>query len=268
MPCAGARSPASASSAPNAPRSSAEVDRLRRGADDRHAGRLEPPGQAERGLPAELHDDADHARPAGRAARAVLGVADLEHVLERERLEVEPVGGVVVGRHGLRVAVDHHGLVAGRRAAPSPRARTSSRTRCPARSGSARSRGSAPWAGPTARPRSPRRRTSSGTGSSRRTRPRRCRPSCRPAAARAGGAACAPRPRRRAPGAARRSAGRTARPAWPGAAAARRAPARRRSRPAGRPARRSGRRTTGRYRRTPPPPRPPMAPSRSARSTV
>ena len=31
-----------------------------------------------------------------------------------------------------------------------------------------------------ARPRSPRRRTSSGTASSRRTRPRRCRPSCRP----------------------------------------------------------------------------------------
>ena len=36
----------------------------------------------------------------------------LEHVLERQRLEVQPVGGVVVGRHGLRVAVDHDGLVA------------------------------------------------------------------------------------------------------------------------------------------------------------
>jgi hypothetical protein len=40
-------------------------------------------------------------------------VAHLEHVLERERLEVQPVGGVVVGRHGLGVAVDHDGLVAG-----------------------------------------------------------------------------------------------------------------------------------------------------------
>src|SRR5258708_32524632 len=28
--------------------------------------------------------------------------------LERERLEVEAVGGVVVGRYGFRVAVDHH----------------------------------------------------------------------------------------------------------------------------------------------------------------
>src|SRR5204863_7846098 len=34
-------------------------------------------------------------------------------VLGRERLEMEAVGGVVVGRHGFRVAVDHDGLVAG-----------------------------------------------------------------------------------------------------------------------------------------------------------
>ena len=37
---------------------------------------------------------------------------DLEHVLERQRLEVQAVGGVVVGRDGLRIAVDHDGLVA------------------------------------------------------------------------------------------------------------------------------------------------------------
>ena len=41
--------------------------------------------QPERGLPAELHDHAGD-RP-GQA----LGVHDLEHVLEGERLEVEPV---------------------------------------------------------------------------------------------------------------------------------------------------------------------------------
>ena len=41
-----------------------------------------------------------------------LGVDDLEHVLGGERLEIEPVGGVVVGRHRLRIAVDHDGLVA------------------------------------------------------------------------------------------------------------------------------------------------------------
>ena len=38
---------------------------------------------------------------------------DLEHVFEREGLEVEPVGGVVVGRYRLGVAVDHDGLEAG-----------------------------------------------------------------------------------------------------------------------------------------------------------
>ena len=42
-----------------------------------------------------------------------LGVDDLQHVLGGERLEIEPVGGVVVGRHRLRIAVDHDGLVAG-----------------------------------------------------------------------------------------------------------------------------------------------------------
>ena len=36
----------------------------------------------------------------------------MHDVLERQRLEVELVGGVVVGGHGLRVAVDHDGLVA------------------------------------------------------------------------------------------------------------------------------------------------------------
>ena len=38
---------------------------------------------------------------------------DLEHVLGGQRLEIEPVGGVVVGRDGLRIAVDHDRFVAG-----------------------------------------------------------------------------------------------------------------------------------------------------------
>ena len=57
---------------------------------------------------AEAQDDADEG--AGLRFR----VHDLEHVLERERLEVEPVGGVVIGRHRLGIAIDHDGLVAGR----------------------------------------------------------------------------------------------------------------------------------------------------------
>ena len=43
----------------------------------------------------------------------LLDAHDLEHVLGGQRLEIEPVGGVVVGRDGLRVAVDHDRLVAG-----------------------------------------------------------------------------------------------------------------------------------------------------------
>ena len=70
---------------------------------------FEPLRQAQRGLSAELHDHP------GDGARERLGPVHLEHVLERERLEVQAVGGVVVGGDGLRVAVDHHGLVAGLR---------------------------------------------------------------------------------------------------------------------------------------------------------
>ena len=58
-------------------------------------------------LAAELDDDAVQ-----RAVR-FLALEDLDHVLFGERLEVEAVGGVVVGRDGFGVAVDHDGLVAG-----------------------------------------------------------------------------------------------------------------------------------------------------------
>ncbi len=37
----------------------------------------------------------------------------LEHVLERQRLEVQPIRGVIVGGHRLRIAVDHHRLKTG-----------------------------------------------------------------------------------------------------------------------------------------------------------
>ena len=84
-----------------------QVDRCRGGAHDRHARVLQALGQAERSLPAELDDDA------GQLAARGFGMDDLEHVLKRERLEVEPIGGVVVGRDGLGIAVDHDGLVTG-----------------------------------------------------------------------------------------------------------------------------------------------------------
>ena len=83
-----------------------EIDHVGRGAEDRHLGLLQRLGELERRLPAELHDDAV------QRAVGALGVDDLQHVFRRQRLEIEPVGGVVVGRHRLRIAVDHDGLVA------------------------------------------------------------------------------------------------------------------------------------------------------------
>ncbi len=66
----------------------------------------------------------------------LLALDHRQHVLEGQRLEVEAVGGVVVGRHRLRVAVDHHRLEAAARAGRRRRARSSSRTRSPGRCGS------------------------------------------------------------------------------------------------------------------------------------
>ena len=65
-------------------------------------GLVEAARQVDGGLPAELHDHAVGA----------LALDDAEHVLEAEGLEVEAVGGVVVGGDGLGVAVDHDRLVA------------------------------------------------------------------------------------------------------------------------------------------------------------
>ena len=77
-----------------------EVDRL--GARPHHEPGRQRSRELERGLAAQRHDDAD----------GLLGLDDVEHVLRREGLEVEAVARVVVGRDGLGVAVDHHGLVA------------------------------------------------------------------------------------------------------------------------------------------------------------
>ena len=74
-----------------------EIDVVRIGADDRHARLLQRQRQIERRLAAELHDH----------AVGLLGVADVQHVFERERLEVQAVAGVVIGGDGFRIAVDH-----------------------------------------------------------------------------------------------------------------------------------------------------------------
>ena len=77
-----------------------EVDRVDARAEDRHAALLQARGELQRRLAAELHDH----------AFGLLDLDDPEHVFERQRLEVQAVGGVVVRGDGLRVAVDHHGV--------------------------------------------------------------------------------------------------------------------------------------------------------------
>ena len=79
-----------------------EVDGLGLRAHDRHTRLEQRLGELERGLAAQRHDD----------AVGTLGIDDVHDVLVGERLEVQLVGGVVVGRHRLGVAVDHDGLVA------------------------------------------------------------------------------------------------------------------------------------------------------------
>ena len=83
-----------------------QVDRVRRRAENVDAGFLQRQRQLQRRLPAELHDarDVDVA--------VTLAIDHRHHVLERQRLEVETIGGVVVGRHRLGIAVDHHRLEA------------------------------------------------------------------------------------------------------------------------------------------------------------
>ena len=83
-----------------------QIDRLGRCANDGNTGLLERQRQVQRSLTAELHDHAD-LRPAGS-----LVLIDAEHIFQRQRLKVEAVAGVVVGRDGFRVAVHHDRLVA------------------------------------------------------------------------------------------------------------------------------------------------------------
>ena len=82
------------------------VDRLGARSQDRHPGLGQPGRHGQWCLTTELDDDT------GYGSGCQLGLVDLDDVLEGQGLEVEPVGDVVVGGDGLRVAVDHDGLVA------------------------------------------------------------------------------------------------------------------------------------------------------------
>ena len=73
------------------------IDHVRAGPDDVDAGGFQSARQIERRLSAELHDDSVRLH----------AVANVEHVLGRERFEEQQVRRVVVGRDRFRVRVDH-----------------------------------------------------------------------------------------------------------------------------------------------------------------
>ncbi len=101
MPDSGMRMPRDSMARRNWSRSSARSIAVTPVPSILHAGRFELARDVERGLAAELHDH----------ALGLLLFVDREHVLDGERLEVQLVRGVVVGGHGLGVAVHHDGLV-------------------------------------------------------------------------------------------------------------------------------------------------------------
>ena len=83
------------------------VDRFEVAAEEVDATGGQRPGQIERSLATER----DHRRD-----EAAVGRLCVDHGPDRfgiERLEVQPRRGIEVGRHGLGVRVDHHGLPAG-----------------------------------------------------------------------------------------------------------------------------------------------------------
>lgn len=79
-----------------------KIDGVGLGAHNVHAALLEHARQLKRGLAAERHHD----------AVGTLNIDNVHDVLVGERLKVQTVGRVVVGRDGLGVAVDHDGLKA------------------------------------------------------------------------------------------------------------------------------------------------------------
>ena len=74
-----------------------EIDRIRRRADDRHAGFVQTHREIQRRLAAKLDDHTVR----------LFDIDDVHHVFERERLEVETIRSVVISRNSFRIAVDH-----------------------------------------------------------------------------------------------------------------------------------------------------------------
>ena len=80
-----------------------QINGIRAGADDRRAGRGQLARELQRRLPAVLDDHAVW----------LFNMDDLQHIFQRQRLKIQAIRGVVIGRDRLGIAVDHDRLIAG-----------------------------------------------------------------------------------------------------------------------------------------------------------
>ena len=78
-----------------------KVDGVGRGAEDGNASIFQRLGELQRGLSAELDDDAQ------QGSIGLFGLEQLQHVFGGQGLEIEAIRSVVIGRDGLGIAVDH-----------------------------------------------------------------------------------------------------------------------------------------------------------------
>src|SRR5665213_3611009 len=77
-----------------------DIDHVRRRAEDGHAGGFELLCKLERRLSTEGDDH----------AIGLFKIKDVHHILEGERLEIKLIAGIVIGRDGFGIAVNHDSL--------------------------------------------------------------------------------------------------------------------------------------------------------------
>ena len=83
-----------------------KVNRVRRGAQNRHAGPFQRQSQLQRRLAAELHHHPT------KITRSALCRNNAEYILFCQRFEIQAVGGVVIRADGFGIAVHHDGFIA------------------------------------------------------------------------------------------------------------------------------------------------------------
>ena len=77
------------------------------GAEDRDAGFFQAAGEVERGLSAELDDDAFDKAAGFVEGSAIEPFADVQNIFMRQRLEKKQIAGVVIGADGFGIGIDH-----------------------------------------------------------------------------------------------------------------------------------------------------------------